>query len=260
MNAKQNITTPKPDIAERERVVEARLSRETERTKLLLELYLKAPQLTDKELYDYVLEKTVSLTESTIGFFHLVADDQKTIILTAWNNEALKNCTAVYDALYAIDNAGNWVDCVRLKRPVIYNDFPNSPNQKGLPEGHTPVRRFMSIPVMEGKKVRFIFGVGNKPVDYDEHDVAQLQLVSNELHKIVMRRQAELELGKHRDHLEELVEERTKELKKMVNVMAGREVRMAELKDIDKQLRKQLKEAGMTPVAEDPLAGDDQAE
>lgn len=59
---------------------------------------------------------------------------------------------------------------------------------------------------------------------------------------------------------EELAEKRTKELNKMVNVMAGREVRMAELKDIDKQLRKQLKEAGMTPVAEDPLAGDDQAE
>ena len=55
---------------------------------------------------------------------------------------------------------------------------------------------------------------------------------------------------------EELVEKRTKELNKMVNVMAGREVRMAELKDIDKQLRKQLKEAGMTPAAEDPLAGE----
>ncbi len=54
---------------------------------------------------------------------------------------------------------------------------------------------------------------------------------------------------------EELVEERTRELKTMVNAMAGREVRMAELKDIDKQLRKQLKEAGMTPAADDPPVG-----
>ncbi len=201
----------KEEITERKRA-EARLSRETERTKLLLELYLKAPQLTDKELYDYVLEKIVSLTDSSVGFFHRVADDQKTIILTAWNNEALKNCTAAYDTHYSIDVAGNWIDCVRLKEPVVYNDFPNSPNQKGLPEGHAPVRRFMSIPVMEGKKVRFIFGIGNKPVDYDEHDVDQLQLVANELHKIVMRRKAEEELEKHREHLEELVEERTADL------------------------------------------------
>ena len=201
------------DITERKKA-EERLLRETERTKLLLELYLKAPQFTDKDLYDYVLEKTVYLTESNIGFFHQVADDQKTIILTTWNSEALKNCTANYDIHYSIDHAGNWVDCVRFKRPVIYNDFPNSPNRKGLPEGHTPLKRFMSIPVMDGEKVRFIFGVGNKTEDYDEHDVAQLQLVANEMHKIIMRRRAEEELRKYREHLEELIKERTSELEK----------------------------------------------
>ena len=39
----------------------------------------------------------------------------------------------------------------------------------------------------------------------------------------------------------------------MVNLMAGREIRMAELKDVIRQLRAQLEEAGMTPVADDPL-------
>jgi PAS domain S-box-containing protein len=39
------------------------------------------------------------------------------------------------------------------------------------------------------------------------------------------------ELTKHREHLEELVEEKTKDLRKMVNLMAGREIRMKELKD-----------------------------
>ena len=192
---------------------EERILRETGRTKLLLELYLKAPQLTDRDLYDYVLEKTVNLTGSDIGFFHQVADDQKTVILTTWNSEALKNCKADYDTHYAIDNAGNWVDCVRFKRPVIYNDFRNSPHKKRLPEGHTPLKRFMSIPVVEEEKVRFIFGVGNKPEDYDEHDVDQLQLVANEMYKIIMHRRAEGELVKYREHLEELVEERTSQLR-----------------------------------------------
>ncbi len=95
------------------------------------------------------------------------------------------------------------------------------------------------------------------------------------------RKRAEEELEKHREHLEEMVKERTAELsianqhlreqlearkeaedalekstaelQKMVNLMAGREIRMAELKEVIKKLRAQLEEAGMTPVADDPL-------
>jgi len=52
---------------------------------------------------------------------------------------------------------------------------------------------------------------------------------------------------------EEEIKKRTTELREMVNLMAGREIRMAELKDVIRQLRAQLEEAGMTPVADDPL-------
>ena len=89
------------------------------------------------------------------------------------------------------------------------------------------------------------------------------------------------ELGKHREHLEEMVKartaeltnanqqlkeeidqrkraedtlkKRTTELQSIVNSMAGREVRMAELKETIRKLRAQLEETGLTPVADDPL-------
>lgn len=176
---------------EKREQAEQRVGRDAERARLLLSLYQEAPRLTDKELYNYVLDHAVRLTDSAIGFFHLVSDDQKSVILTAWNNEALKGCTAVYESHCPLDEAGNWVDCVRFKKPVVYNDFRNSPNQKGLPEGHTPVQRFMSIPVIADDRVVFIFGVGNKAEDYDDHDVTQLQLVANELYKLVKQRRAE---------------------------------------------------------------------
>lgn len=109
------------------------LRNEIERGKFLLELYQKALHLSDKELNDYFLNNAVRLTGSTIGFFHFVSDDQKSIILTVWNEEALKNCKANYSTHYPIELAGNWVDCIRFKRPIIYNDFAKSPNQKGTP-------------------------------------------------------------------------------------------------------------------------------
>ncbi len=36
-------------------------------------------------------------------------------------------------------------------------------------------------------------------------------------------------------------------------LMAGREVRMAELKDVIRKLRAQLEDAGLAPVVDDPL-------
>jgi PAS domain S-box-containing protein len=55
------------------------------------------------------------------------------------------------------------------------------------------------------------------------------------------RKLAEKELENHREDLEKMVRERTTDLQRMVNAMAGREVRMVELKQVIKQLREQLK-------------------
>jgi PAS domain S-box-containing protein len=77
------------------------------------------------------------------------------------------------------------------------------------------------------------------------------RLVISTATDITERKKAEEELEKHRDHLEEMVEEKTGELQKTVNLMAGREIRMIELKDVIKQLQKQLTDAGMKPVAEE---------
>ena len=48
-------------------------------------------------------------------------------------------------------------------------------------------------------------------------------------------------------------EERSEELRTIIKSMAGRENRMADLKKTIKKLRTQLEDAGMKPVADDPL-------
>lgn len=193
------------DVTER-REAEKRLGKELERGRRLLALYEKAHQLTEKELYDLVLDQAVELTDSTIGFLHLVSDDQQTVCLTTWNREALRGCTAPFETHYPLELAGNWVDCVRLRRPIVYNDFPSSPNQRGLPAGHSPLDRFMSIPVFEGATVRVIFGVGNKATPYDDHDVLQIQLIANEMQKIIRHRRGEEALKDSEERFRQLYE------------------------------------------------------
>ncbi len=201
------------DITERKKS-EEHFRKEVERESFLLELYKKAPQLTDEELYRRALDHTVSLTDSTIGFFHKISDDQKNIILTAWNNEAWNNCKASFKNHYPIEESGNWTDCIQAKRPIVYNDYENSPNRKGFPKGHTPVKRFISTPVFDGDKVKFIFGVGNKIEEYDDHDVIQIQSVANELYRIIKQRHSAQALKEAHDNLEKKVKKRTYELEK----------------------------------------------
>jgi len=63
-------------------------------------------------------------------------------------------------------------------------------------------------------------------------------------------------LRDHAERLEAQVAERTAELRRAVDLMAGREIRMAELKEAIRTLRRQLEEAGVEPAAGDPLLGE----
>ena len=218
---------------------EENFNKEVEREHFLLELYKKAPKLKDKELYNCVLDHAVSLTDSAIGFFHIISDDQKTIILDTWNNEALRTCKTSFRTHYPIEEAGNWTDCIKIKGPVVYNDFKNSPNRKGFPEGHVPVKRFISIPIFDGDKVKFIFGVGNKIEEYDDHDVIQIQSVANELYRISKQRHWEQELKEAKDTLEEQVEERTVEIEEAYNSLKENE---SQLKEAVKELERSNEE------------------
>jgi len=63
----------------------------------------------------------------------------------------------------------------------------------------------------------------------------------------------EAEITAQRDNLDVAVDERTAELRKTLQLMAGRENRMSELKTTVKKLRKQLLDAEIEPVADDPI-------
>lgn len=88
-----------------------------------------------------------------------------------------------------------------------------------------------------------------------EEEVRALNL---SLERRVAERTAEMEAANEKlktmaQTLEQRVKQRTAELQLMVNAMAGREVRMADLKDVLGRLRAQLRAAGLTPAADDPL-------
>jgi PAS domain S-box-containing protein len=92
---------------------------------------------------------------------------------------------------------------------------------------------------------------GKLVVDRDSGEQVYFAVVSNITGRIL----AEKALETLNAELEERVGDRTEQLQTMVSGMAGREVRMAELKKVVTELRKQLKDHDLTPIAFDPLLG-----
>ncbi len=173
------------------------------RLKAMFEMSQQSGQMDERELLQQGIEEAVHLTGSEIGYLHFVNDDQETIQLYTWSADTLKHCTAVYEGHYPVSAAGVWADAVRLHCPVVHNDYQNLPNRKGYPAGHAHLIRHLGVPIMEGDKVRVLLGVGNKPTDYDQSDEHELQLIGDDLWRIVMRRRAEAALAAAKEAAEQ---------------------------------------------------------
>jgi len=187
-------------IVQRKRA-EATVKLNEERLESLFRLSQKAWG-SETELIDASLEEGVRLTGSKAGYLHFYDEDQKTISLTAWSHEVLKNCFAEKTTHYALQDAGVWADCIRQRKPVVHNDYVNEPDNKGVPEGHFQLSRHLSVPIMDGGRIIGVAGVGNKQAAYDDTDVLQLSLFMNSMWSVLKQRRSEIELRRSKEEWE----------------------------------------------------------
>jgi two-component system sensor histidine kinase/response regulator len=184
------------DITERKQA-ESQRALELQRTRALLELPRAIEQLDEAAFMQRGQELAEDLTGSRIAFIHFVHEDQETIELVTWSHRTLEHyCQAAYDRHYPTSQAGIWADALRQRRPVVFNDYPGYARKHGLPDGHAPLQRLISVPVIEGDKVVMLAGVGNKADDYRATDVETVQLISNEIWRLVQRRREQGQLRK----------------------------------------------------------------
>lgn len=116
------------------------------------------------------------------------------------------------------------------------------------------IRSYLVVPLRSEGDILGLLTVGAEQPNLYTADHAELaQEVADQmaiaLRQVRLREQVE----RHALDLEQRVAERTAELQRAVNLMAGREIRMAELKQVIVRLRSQLLAAGLQPVADDVL-------
>ena len=162
----------------------------------LLKLY-EMQEVPTKEICDFVLETSLPLTASEIGFMGFLNDDESRMTIHSWSKSVMSQCKIHEKPIvFTIAEAGVWGEAVRKRQPVIINDYNASPLKKGIPAGHVSIARFMAVPLFDNGKIVAVAAVGNKRDDYGEQDVKQLQLLMRGMWQIIKRGQAEKELIK----------------------------------------------------------------
>lgn len=182
--------------------------------KIRVRLIEYADEHTLKELMTRTLDEIGAVTDSPLGFYHLVNENQIDLTLQAWSSQTTMDACLLdlSDQHYGVDQAGVWADALREKRPVIHNDYPSLPNRKGLPEGHAAVSRELVVPIIRAGRVVSILGIGNKPYDYTQQDVDIVNYLAGDAWDVMMRRKVTAELQEMNETLEQRVHERTRQL------------------------------------------------
>ena len=198
----------------------------------LISLY----DLSEKELIDHALSEAVRFTGSDVGYFHLMKPNDKTIILSAWSNDACRLYGSNgQNSHTSIENAGIWADAFRLARPVIHNDYEKSKQTGSLPLNHYKIIKHAGVPIFENEKnIVGMLGVCNKITDYNQNDIDQLYLFARQFWLIIQKNRHERSLKKAYDDIEKIIKDRTDELEK-----ANKQLReeIVERKKLQKKLR-----------------------
>ncbi len=234
------------DITERKQA-EQRSVIEQKRLRSILRI-AQMETMSTKELLDHVLNAAIELSDSQFGYIYYYNEETEEFTLHAWSQAVMEACDlADKPTQYQLAKTGLWGEAVRQRQPIIDNDFAMpDPLKKGYPQGHAPLKRFMTVPVFIDGKIVAVAGVANKTDEYSGLDVSQLILMMDTLWNIIERRQAEKELREANDNLDCKVTERTKELDRANEKLTEQN---EELEALNEELRRLTLVDGLTGIA-----------
>jgi PAS domain S-box-containing protein len=226
------------DITERKRI-EARLLWEASVNEAIVDLSsaLILPKSIEDIAYD-VLEHAKRLTSSEFGYvshidpqagYHIAS----TLTRDIWDICQVENKDIIFEKF-----TGLWGWVLDNRKPLMTNDPSNDPRSCGTPEGHVPIRRFLSVPALVDGTLVGQIALANSDHDYAERDLAVVERLAALYAIALQRKRGEEELQKARDELEQRVQERTAELAEANRQL---ELEIEEHKRAEETLRKSEK-------------------
>ncbi len=171
-----------------------------------------------------IFDSCKELLGATAGYVALLSDDGKDNIVLFLESGGLP-CSV--DPSLPMPVRGLRAETYNTGKVVVENDFLKSKWNELLPRGHVNLENVLFAPLTVNGRTVGIIGLANKPGGFTERD-AQMALAFGEIASIALINSQMLEmleenakkLKAQSDHLEELVEERTKQLQDVEKLAA----------------------------------------
>ena len=143
-----------------------------------------------KQIADYSLDAAINLSNSDMGFLAFMDEAESVLTMYSWSGKVVNECKTINKPIiYKVENAGYWCEAARTRKPVTVNDYSaSSVYKKGVPQGHVPIYKFISLPVIEDDKIVLVAAVSNKKTDYNELDVDNLKMLFEGMWKLIKRK------------------------------------------------------------------------
>jgi PAS domain S-box-containing protein len=193
--------------------VEKRLRREKEINGALAHLSQALLQsLSSEDISKQVLEQANLLTNSRFGFIGYIDPQSGHLIINAITKEIWQNYEAVSKKVVFKKFTGLWGWVLKNRQTLLCNEPDEDPRSTGTPEGHIPIINFIGVPAMVEDNLVGIVAVANKKENFEENDARIIERLAAVYALVLRQKQAESELNRYKEQLEQMVEARTLEL------------------------------------------------
>ena len=127
----------------------------------------------------FVLEQAKYFTKSPMGYAGYLDDKTGHLVTPTLMDDVWEKCK-VQDKSYEFVNfVGLWGWVLNNKKPLYLNEIKGDPRSTGVPEGHIPIKKFLSVPVsMDGVLLGQISLI-NSSRDYTDKDIEILEKIAN---------------------------------------------------------------------------------
>ncbi len=149
------------------------------------------------EIGELVLEWSKWLTDSEFGYVGYIDPESGSLVSSTMTREIWDVCEVPEKDVVFHEFKGLWGWVLDNRRALFTNDPVGDPRSGGIPEGHLPIRRFLSAPAMIGERLVGQIALANAGREYTTDDLGLVERLAALYALAVQKQRAETTLRKY---------------------------------------------------------------